>query len=151
VDHPGTPILHTEKFARGLGNFSPAEYLPADELPDDEYRFILTTGRTIFHYHTGTMTRRSKKLDKEMKTGYVEISPQDAQEMCVEDGETVRVSSRRGTIDIPAFVTKMIGRGVVFIPFHFVECAANALTNTALDPKAKIPELKVCAVKVEKV
>jgi predicted molibdopterin-dependent oxidoreductase YjgC len=150
-DHPGTPILHSEKFARGLGLFSPVEYRDPDELPDDEYPMILTTGRTMFHYHTGTQTRRTPALDREVPTGYVEMHPDDAKRMGISDGERVLVRSRRGKIRIPVKVTTEIDPGVVFIPFHFAECAANMLTNPALDPIAKIPELKVCAVSVERI
>ncbi len=149
-DHPGTPILHTERFARGLGSFSPVEYRDPDELPDDEYPMILTTGRTMFHYHTGTQTRRTPALDREVPTGYVEVHPDDAARMGVADGEPMLVRSRRGQIRVPAKVTTRVEPGVVFIPFHFAECAANMLTNPALDPIAKIPELKVCAVSVER-
>jgi formate dehydrogenase alpha subunit len=149
-EHPGTPILHTEKFARGLGLFSPVEHQEPNELPDDEYPFIMTTGRTMFHYHTGTQTRRTHALNKEVPTGYVELNPVDAEAMGVSQGEIVEVRSRRGRIHIPANVTDGIIPGVVFVPFHFAEHAANLLTNPALDPVAKIPEFKVCAVAVEK-
>ncbi len=150
--HPGTPILHRERFATqdGLGVFSAVEWRPPAEVPTGDYPFILTTGRSLWHWHAGSMTRRSESLDTEVKTGWVEISEMDAREMGIEDGEVVLVSSRRGEIAVPARVTGEIKEGVVFIPFHFRECPANLLTNGALDPVSKIPEFKACAVKVEK-
>jgi len=105
----------------------------------------------MFHFHTGTMTRRTAILNREVPTGYVEINPGDAEELGIVDGELVSVQSRRGAIKIKALVTGRVPRGVIFIPFHFAECAANVLTNPALDPVAKIPELKVCAARVEKI
>jgi predicted molibdopterin-dependent oxidoreductase YjgC len=149
VDHPGTPILHVDKFVRGLGLFSVVEHLEPNELPDEEYPMTLTTGRMMFHYHTGTQTRRTRALDTEVPTGMVELNPADAERMGVHDGQMVQVRSRRGKIHIQAMVTEKVQAGVVFIPFHFAECAANLLTNPALDPVAKIPEFKVCAVSVE--
>jgi len=150
-DHPGTPILHTTRFTRGLGLFQPQEYTPPAEEPDEEYPFILTTGRTMFQYHTGTMTRRSEKLAQEVPLSYLEVNPADAQTMGVRHGQMVHVRSRRGELDTQAFVTPRVPPGVVFMPFHFAEAAANVLTNRALDPLCKIPELKVCAVRVEPV
>ncbi len=152
-NHPGTQILHREKFSTidGLGIFSAVHWQPPAEVPDSRYPFILTTGRSIWHWHTGTMTRRSKTLDNEVKTGWVEIQIEDAGRLGIEDGEVVRVSSRRGAIEIPARVTEDIKEGEVFIPFHFKECAANILTNNAVDDIAKIPEYKACAVKIEKI
>jgi len=151
LDHPGTPYLHKAKFSRGLGHFHALEFKEAAELPDDEYPFLLTTGRLMFHWHTGTMTRRSEKLHQEVPEAYVEIHPDDAGRIGLNGNKRVRVASRRGEIELGVRVTKRIRPGVVFIPFHFAEAAANALTNAALDPTAKIPEYKVCAVKVERV
>ncbi|MDK2916782.1 MAG: formate dehydrogenase [Euryarchaeota archaeon] len=153
TDHPGTPILHRERFAHpdGLGVFAPIEWKPPAEVPDAEYPFVLTTGRILWHWHTGSMTRRSATLDSEVPTGWIEINPEDAKALGIKDKEMVRASTRRGSIDVPAKVTKDIMKGVMFMPFHFVECAANVLTNNALDPIAKIPEFKACAVKVEKI
>jgi len=150
AEHPGTPILHSERFTRGLGRFHALEYRGPAEEPDDKYPLILTTGRTMFHYHTGTMTRRIALLNHEQPTGYVEIHPEDARQLSLADGDLVQVASRRGQIEIAALVTERVPKGTVFIPFHFVESPANALTNPALDPDAKIPELKVCAVSVSK-
>ncbi len=148
AEHPGTPYLHKGKFARGLGKFFPLEYKAAAELPDPEYPFVLTTGRIMFQYHTGTMTRRSPKLESEASEAYVEINPADAVQIGVNGHRRVRVTSRRGQIELGVRVTEGIKPGVVFIPFHFVEAAANALTNAAVDPVAKIPEYKVCAVRI---
>jgi len=151
ADHPGTPFLHKGKFSRGLGKFHAIQFQEAAELPDEEYPYILTTGRLMFHWHTGTMTRRSEKLEQEVPQAYVEIHPQDAESIGVNGAKRVRVTSRRGEIELGVRVTPRIRPGVVFIPFHFAEAAANALTNAALDPIAKIPEYKVCAVSVEPV
>jgi len=148
VEHPGTPYLHKEKFARGLGKFFPLEHKDPAELPDHEYPFLLTTGRTMFHFHTGSMTRRSRKLESEVSQAYVEISPADAKQIGLDGARQVRVASRRGEITVAVRVTEGIKRGVVFIPFHFAEAAANVLTHAAVDPVAKIPEYKVCAVKI---
>lgn len=149
VDHPGTPYLHKEKFTRGLGKFHAVHFKEAAELPDEEYPFTLTTGRIMFQYHTGTMTRRSPKLEQEAPEPFVEINPSDAEKIGLNGARKVRVSSRRGSIELAVRVTDRIRPGVVFIPFHYAEAAANALTNTALDPVARIPEYKICAVKVE--
>ena len=149
VDHPGTPYLHKGKFARGLGKFFPLEFKEPAELPNSEYPFVLTTGRLMFHFHTGSMTRRSGKLDSEVPEAYVEIHVDDARKIGLNGHKRVRVSSRRGQIELGVRITDDIKRGVVFIPFHFAEAAANELTNSAIDPVAKIPEYKVCAVKVE--
>lgn len=149
-EHPGTPFLHKDKFSKGKGSFSAIEFKEAKELPDEEYPFLLTTGRISFHWHTGTMTRRSAKLDREVTTGYVEINPADARKLDVADREVVGVESRRGKVAITARVTPQVPEGIVFIPFHFRECAANMLTNPVYDPQAKIPEYKVCAVKIQR-
>ncbi|MEM2318712.1 MAG: formate dehydrogenase subunit alpha [Candidatus Bathyarchaeia archaeon] len=149
-DHPGTKFLHKDKFTRGLGLFTPVEYNPPAEQPDGLYPFILTTGRQLHQFHTGTMTRRSPTLIEQAPEGYVEINPVDANKLGIVNGEKIKVISRRGEITIKAKVTDKVQPGVVFIPFHYAETAANKLTIAALDPKAKIPELKVCAVRLEK-
>jgi formate dehydrogenase alpha subunit len=149
-DHPGTQFLHKDRFSRGKGAFTPIDFKPPAEVVDNEYPMWLTTGRSFVHYHTGTMTRVSPSLHHELEEGFVEINPRDARKMNIQDGERVKVTSRRGSIQIKARVRDTIHRGVVFIPFHFVESAANMLTNPAADPIAKIPEYKACAVKVEK-
>jgi len=149
-DHPGTPYLHKDKFVRGKGLFHSIEFIPPAELPDKEYPLLLTTGRVLYHFHTGTMTRRDEGLNFRYPKGYMEVHPVDAYELGIEDGEIVQVASRRGQIEIPVMVTPKSPQGTVFIPFHFFEAAANRLTNPAFDPIGKIPEYKVCAVKVEK-
>ena len=146
--HPGTPILHIGEFTRGKGKFFPIAYQPPAEVADEEYPFTLTTGRMLEHYHTGTMTRRSDGLNELVPTGFVEVHPDDAGRLGIADGAQVGVETRRGVISIPANVTARVRPGTVFVPFHFWESPANRLTNTARDPLAKIPELKVCACRV---
>ena len=150
AEHPGTQFLHQGQFTRGKGLFHAVEYLDPAEMPDEDYPYWLTTGRMFAHYHTGTMTRVSPHLDTEQKTGYVEINPEDAKTLGVNDGETVRLATRRGETEIPARVSNKVVPGLLFVPFHFAENPANILTNSAFDPIAKIPEYKVCAVKIEK-
>ena len=153
ADHPGTPILHKEKFTHpdGLGIFTPIEFKYPAEVPDKDYPLIMTTGRCIWQWHTGSMTRRSESLEREEPTGWVEINPEDAKALDIKDKEMVKAITRRGEIRIGARVTKDIKKGVVFMPFHYAECAANLLTNNALDPVASIPEFKACAVRIEKI
>ncbi|MEK6715835.1 MAG: formate dehydrogenase subunit alpha [Candidatus Omnitrophota bacterium] len=150
-NHPGTPILHKEKFTRGKGLFAFRPYIGPKELPDAEYNFTLTTGRIYWHWHTGTMTRRTSLLEREAPEAFAELNPDDAKDLNIRDKEMIKISSRRGTINIRSRVSERTLRGVVFIPFHFKEAAANVLTINAVDPEAKIPEFKVCAVKVEKI
>jgi formate dehydrogenase major subunit/formate dehydrogenase alpha subunit len=149
-DHPGTPILHRENFTRGLGQFHPAEYRPAAEETDASFPIVLTTGRVLEHYHTGTMSRRSKGLDGLVPGPFVEVNGADAKKIRVSDGDRVKVTSRRGSIVLPAKLGSRVDAGVLFIPFHFWEAAANVLTNPATDPTAGIPEFKVCAVQLER-
>jgi formate dehydrogenase alpha subunit len=150
-NHPGTPFLHKDRFSRGVGKFHAIAYKEAAETTDQDYPLILTTGRIMFHFHTGTMSRRSEKLNNEVSEAYIEMHPDDMAIMGNKSGGKVRVTSRRGEIELAVRITDRIKPGVVFIPFHFAEAAANALTNSAFDPIAKIPEYKVCAVKVEAV
>jgi formate dehydrogenase alpha subunit len=145
--HPGTPYLFAESFPAGRGKFHPLEYVAAVEPPDEEYPFILTTGRLLEHWHGGTLTRHSK-LDDLYPEARIEINPADAARLKIDDGQTVRASSRRGTIVLHAWVTERTTPGVVFVPMHFAEAAANLLTIDALDPLAKIPEFKACAVRI---
>ncbi len=148
----GTVVMFTENFKTndGLAHLVPAEWLPAKELPDDEYPFVLNTGRLLEHWHTGSMTRRSYALDAISPTAQVFIHPGDAAELGLADGDLARVSSRRGTIELEARVSHREARGNVFIPFHFREAAANLLTIDEIDPFGKIPEFKFCAVKIER-
>lgn len=150
-DHPGTPYLHKDKFSRGKGLFVPVHHVDSAELQDEAYPFILTTGRILYHYHTRTMTKRVEGLHAIASEGFIEISPNTAEKLGVEDGELVKVASRRGELEVKARVTDTIQDQVVFMPFHFAETAANILTNaSALDEISSMPELKVCAVSVEK-
>ncbi len=152
ADHPGTPVLHADgKFTRGKGLFHAVEINPPAEVIDTDYPFWMTTGRVYAHYHTGTMTRNSKPLDDEVKQGFLEINPGDAKDLDVVDGQAIKIASRRGEIETRVMLTNRVEKGVVFMPFHFEEANVNKLTNPAFDPIAKIPELKVCAVKLEKV
>ncbi|MBU4185955.1 MAG: formate dehydrogenase subunit alpha, partial [Proteobacteria bacterium] len=147
----GTPFLHKGSFARGKGHFECIDYRPPAELPDSEYPFYLTTGRMYQHWLTGSMSMRIITLVREMPEGIVEINPADAKSLGVESGEPVRVISRRGTVKVKAHITDDVPKKSVFMPFHFKETPANILTSTAFDPRAKIPEFKVCAVRIEKV
>lgn len=147
-NHPGTQYLHKDRFSRGKGKFHPVPFIPADEQPTDEYPLILTTGRQLYQFHTGTMTRKSPVIDQVSPTGYVEINTSDANVFRINDGDTVEVATRRGNVSTLAKVTDGIEKGWVFMPFHFAEGPANMLTSDALDPIAKIPEFKVCAAKV---
>ena len=151
MDNPGTDCLHTSGFARGKGKFTALEYRPSREQPDDEYPLILNTGRSLYQFHTGTMTRKSKGLNEMRGEELVEISPADAEALGIAEGDEVRVTSRRGAVTAKAKVTQSSARGTIFMTFHFAETPTNQLTNPALDPVAKIPELKVAAVRVEKV
>ena len=151
LDHPGTPILHVGRFPRGLGRFVPVDWLPPAEQPDGEYPLVLTTGRVLYHYHTGSLTRRVPGLMELYPEGRVEVHPDDALKLGIADGGVVRVSSRRGSVTARAEVTQRTQPGLVFMTFHFAESAANVLTIAALDPVAKIPEYKACAVRIEPV
>jgi predicted molibdopterin-dependent oxidoreductase YjgC len=146
--HPGTPFLFAESFPSGRGRFFPLEYVPVAEEADEEYPFILTTGRLLEHWHGGTMTRHSQ-LNDLSPTPKVEIHEIDAARLAVKTGDAVRVSSRRGSVVLRVEVSPKARPGVVFIPMHFAEAAANLLTIDALDPRAKIPEYKACAVNIQ--
>jgi predicted molibdopterin-dependent oxidoreductase YjgC len=150
-DHPGTPFLHKGHFTRGKGLFHPVEYTEPFEIPDTQYPLYLSTGRILYHWHTGTMTRRAEGLVEKAPECEVEISPQDAKQYRIENGAVVKISSRRGKITAKARITGKAVQGTIFVPFHFAEAAVNRLTHSALDPIAKIPGFKVCAVRLEKV
>jgi formate dehydrogenase major subunit len=149
-DHLGTPYLHGERFTRGLGKFHALTYQGPVEIQDADYPLVLTTGRILYQYHTGTMTRKSKGLEAIAPECLIEISSADAQSLKIADGERVKVISRRGGLEARVKITDRSPNGTIFIPFHYAEASANQLTLTALDPVAKIPELKVCAVRIEK-
>jgi formate dehydrogenase alpha subunit len=147
--HPGTAILHSGQFTRGKGKFAPIDHIPPAECPDEEYPLILSTGRVLYHWHGGEMTRRAKGLMKIYDEALVELNPYDAEKLGIDGKKTVRVTSRRGSIEAKAWVTDRVPPGMLFANFHFPEASANELTIAALDPEAKIPEYKVAAVKVE--
>jgi formate dehydrogenase major subunit len=149
ITHPGTRFLHKDRFSRGLGLFHAIEYLPPAELPDQEYPLLLSTGRVLYHYHTGTMTRLAQGSTERCPESLVEIHPLDAEKLGLQDGQMVRVTSRRGTLQARAKVTTRSNAGMIFMNFHFHEAAVNLLTNPVLDPIGKTPEYKVCAVRVE--
>jgi len=149
-DHPGSPILHAETFTRGKGKFTPLEYNPPVEEPDKVYPLILTTARSLYQYNTGTVTKKVKDLNAALYEERVEIHPDYAEKLGIADGDTVKVTSRRGQVTAKARITSISPVGVVSMDFHFSESPVNMLTNPSLDPVSKTPELKVCAVKVEK-
>lgn len=150
VDHPGTPVLHVGKFARGLGKFNGVDHVPPNELPDKDYPLLLNTGRRYWHYHTGTMTHRSSGIHEFYNVEYLEVNPIDAEKIGICDGDLVRVTSRRGTVRLVAEISDKVLAGMVFTSFHFPDVPINRVTNAVFDPISKIPEYKVCAVRVEK-
>lgn len=149
-EHPGTGILHSEKFSVGLARFRPVEHKEPFEAPDDEFPLLLTTGRSLYHFHTGTLTRRTSLLDREVPGPYVEINPEDAQKAGIRNGQKVVIESRRGRLYMDARLTLDVPRGVLFVPFHFNEACANVLTGQALDPQSKIPEFKVTSARIRR-
>jgi len=149
-EHPGTAILHKEIFTRGKGRFMPLEYKPSKELPDGLFPLVLTTKRSLYHYHTGTMTHKVPGLEALLSEGSVEINPLDAATLSIKDGDMVKITSRRGEITAKAKISGMTPAGVVSMDFHFPGTPTNKITNPAFDPVSKIPELKVAAVRVEK-
>jgi predicted molibdopterin-dependent oxidoreductase YjgC len=151
VEHGGTPILHIGQFTRGKGKFAPIDHVPPAELPDDDYPYLLSTGRVLYHWHGGEMTRRAEGLMAVYGHALIEVNPDDAIKLGLNGSKRVRVTSRRGSIEAEAWVTDRVPPGMVYANFHFPEANANELTNAALDPVAKIPEYKISAVKVERV
>jgi formate dehydrogenase major subunit/formate dehydrogenase alpha subunit len=149
ADHPGTPILHTKQFSRGRGKFAPIDHLPPAEEPDDAYPFVMNTGRVLYHWHGGQMTRRARGLLAVYGEALVEINPDDALRLGINGKRHIKVTSRRGSIEAEAWVSERVPPGMVYANFHFPEASANVLTQAVLDPVAKIPEYKVTAVKVE--
>jgi predicted molibdopterin-dependent oxidoreductase YjgC len=150
--HGGTAFLFDHGFPTddGLARFVAVEYTDPVELPDSDYPFVMNTGRQLYHWHTGTMTRRASGLDSREPTAIVEIHPEDAKQLDVREGDLVRLTSRRNSMVSAARISERVARGQVFVPFHFREAAANLLTNPVLDPYAKMAELKVCAVRIER-
>ncbi|MFO8109645.1 MAG: formate dehydrogenase subunit alpha [Thermoplasmata archaeon] len=150
-DHPGTETFFTEKFNTpdGLGHLQVVHHKPPAEAPDNDYPYVLTTGRSIFHYHTGSMSRRTPRLDKEEPKAFVQINPSVASERGIKDKDMITLKSRRGSIRIKARITNDVQEGLLFVPFHFAEACANVLTNPELDPNSGMPEYKICAVKLE--
>jgi formate dehydrogenase major subunit/formate dehydrogenase alpha subunit len=147
--HPGTPILHIGQFTRGKGKFAGIDHIPPAELPDTEYPMLLSTGRVLYHWHGGQMTRRSEGLLAVYDQSLIELNPDDAQRIGLNGSRRVRVTSRRGSMVAQTLITDRVPPGMVFANFHFPETPTNELTIAALDPVAKIPEYKICAVKIE--
>ena len=151
-EHPGTPTMFVESFNTpdGKGHFAPAAYRPPAEVADREYPYVLTTGRVVFHYHTGSMTSRTDSLRREVPEGFIDMAPADAEQLGMTDGDRAIVRSRRGKVEARVRLNRGTPSGVVFMPFHFAPTRANALTNPAFDPACKMPEFKVCAVRIER-
>ncbi|MCJ7443992.1 MAG: formate dehydrogenase subunit alpha [Methanotrichaceae archaeon] len=149
-NHDGTPILHNERFPINRARFRPVEYIDPYELINDDYPLILTTGRSLYHFHTGTMTRRTSLLDREVPVPFVEINSDDALAMGIRNGQRIIVETRRGQLFLDARITADISEGTIFVPFHFTEAPANVLTNWALDSQSKISELKVSAARIRR-
>jgi formate dehydrogenase major subunit len=150
-EHPGTPIMHAQGPVRGRALFYGARFNPAAELPDADYPLILTTGRILYQYNAAAMTSRAPGLMEIAGEGFIEMHLNDAERLGVENGERVRVTSRRGSITAKARVGHKVSEGETWMPFHFPDSPVNCLTNAALDEFARIPEYKVCAVRVEKI
>jgi formate dehydrogenase major subunit/formate dehydrogenase alpha subunit len=151
LEHGGTPILHVGQFTRGKGKFMPIDHVPPAEAPDDDYPWLLSTGRVLYHWHGGEMTRRAEGLMAVYGQPLIEVNPDDAHKLGLNGSKRVRVTSRRGSIEAEAWITERVPPGMVYANFHFPEANANELTQAALDPVAKIPEYKISAVKVERV
>ena len=147
--HQGTPIMHANGPVRGKALFYPAKYVPSTELPDDDYPLILTTGRILYHYNAGAMTMRTEGLKLKEGEGFIEMNYKDADALGVKNGDKVKVTSRRGSIEATARVGRKVSAGETWMPFHFPDSPVNRLTIASLDEFARIPEYKVCAVKVE--
>jgi predicted molibdopterin-dependent oxidoreductase YjgC len=148
TEHPGTQILHAAQFTRGKGKFHAIAFVPPAEKTDAAYPLVLTTGRVLYHYHTGTMTRKSEGLNERAPECFVEMAKADAEKFGVKAAAMVTIASRRGEIKAKVKISSEAVPGTVFIPFHYAEASANRLTNSVLDPVSKIPEFKVCAVKI---
>ncbi|MFH0822294.1 MAG: molybdopterin dinucleotide binding domain-containing protein, partial [Pseudomonadota bacterium] len=149
-DHPGTPFLHQGKFTRGRGLFHSIDFRPPEELPDEEYPYLLTTGRRYAHYHTRTMTGRCPTLHREFPEPRAQINIVDAERLDLKEGDLARVVSRRGEVVTPVRPGDIVPEGAIFMDFHFAHANPNVLLGTSLDPVSKTPDYKVCAVKMEK-
>ncbi|MBP5165843.1 MAG: formate dehydrogenase subunit alpha, partial [Oscillospiraceae bacterium] len=149
--HPGTPIMHASGPARWRALYYPSSFNPAAELPDEDYPLILSTGRILYQYNAAAMTSRAPGLMEIAGEGFIELNFRDAEKLGVANGEQVRVTSRRGSITAKARVGRKVSQGESWMPFHFPDSPVNRLTNAALDEFARIPEYKVCAVRVEKI
>lgn len=149
-DHPGTEYLYKAGFPRGKVSFTPAYYVPSAEITDEDYPFTFTTGRNLFQYHTGSMTRRVGPIEVHAGRPYIEMNVRDAVNLDINDGDTVSIASRRGEVEVSARISRRVPEGLIFMPMHYREAAVNILTNEASDPYAKTPEFKVCAVKIRK-
>ncbi|MFZ5801361.1 MAG: formate dehydrogenase subunit alpha [Candidatus Omnitrophota bacterium] len=149
-DHPGTPVVHLGKFRRGLGKFIPVQHKPPAEVPDEDYPFLLSTGRILFHYNTGTMTGRVQNILREYPRNFVEVNPADAERLGIKNSRLVKIRTRRGELRVAAQVTSKVKPGVLWMPFHFSNEPTNVLTNSAFDPISRTGEYKACAAKVEK-
>lgn len=151
--HPGTETMFVEKFGTndGLAHFQVAPYKEPLEMPDDAYPYILTTGRVDFHFHTGSMSRRTKRLQNEISEAFAEISPEDSEKTGIANGEEIILKSRRGEVRTRAKVTPDIQKGQIFLPWHFPDCLANILTGPCAGPPSRMPEFKFSAINIEKV
>jgi len=149
-DHPGTEIMHAQKFSSGLGRFKAVEHRGPIEMSDQEYPFMLTTGRSLYHFHTGTMTRRVSLLEREVPSPVVDVNPDDSVIIGIRNGQMVQIETRRGSVSAKARITAQVPQGVIFMPIHFEEAPANMLTGDALDPSSKIPEFKASAARIRR-
>jgi predicted molibdopterin-dependent oxidoreductase YjgC len=149
-DCRGTEIMHTERFTRGKGRFMPAYWKRPSEFTTDEYPYILTTGRLYYQFHTGTMTRKSNILEREAPFPFAEVNPEDAKYLSLRDDDCIRIISKFGELTTKVRITDVVPKGIVFMPFHYHESPVNRITNPNIDPVARIPELKVTAVRIER-
>ena len=148
TEHPGTTYLHETGILRGKGLFTPVEYMPPMEMPDEDYGLFLSTGRTLYHYNAATQTRRESGLAAKQAEAFVEIHPRDARKRNINHGDMVEVTTRRGNVNVRAIVSRQVRPGCIWMPLHFAEARANVLTNDAGDKVTGTAEYKVCAAEV---
>ncbi|MCY2930775.1 MAG: formate dehydrogenase subunit alpha, partial [Planctomycetota bacterium] len=148
-DHPGTGFLHKDRFTRGKGLFHAIQFRPPAEVPDKDYPFILSTGRTLYHYNIGNMTRKSDSISQRQSENFVEVHADDAAKLGIEHGATVRVTTRRGSLLVRALVAQRVRPGALWMPFHFAESNTNLLTNDAFDTVTRTGEYKACSARLE--